>query len=53
MKKWKLILLGIFVVAFGLSFMEVFPDPYTHVSQVNFWTWLQREIDELLHGEKP
>lgn len=32
--------------------LPIFPDPYYHKEKVNFWVWLIREIDELIHGEK-
>ena len=34
-----------------LSFLPVLPDPYYHEEKVCFWVWVQREIDELRHGE--
>jgi hypothetical protein len=30
----------------------IFPDPYHKDPPVNFWEWVKREIDELLHGER-
>ena len=46
---WAVVVVAFFV---GLGFWEVFPDPYYHSSNVNFYTWVWREVDELLHGEK-
>lgn len=50
-KKWFWIIAAV-AILIGLGFWEVFPDPYYHEGTVNFYTWLWREIDELLHGEK-
>lgn len=36
----------------GATFLPIFDDPYHHKLKVNFWVWLDQEIDELLHGEK-
>lgn len=57
MSKWirkhKLSLIAVvLVIVFGLYFAEVFPDPYHQEGNVNIYTWIYREIDELLHGEK-
>lgn len=43
---------GIFLILFFVSIQPVFLDPYYHKEKVTFWLWLQREIDELLHGER-
>jgi len=32
--------------------IKAWPDPYHKKHKVNFWTWLYRELDELLYGEK-
>lgn len=50
-KKWFWIVVGA-ALLIGLGFWEVFPDPYTHSYNVNFYEWVFREVDELLHGEK-
>ena len=42
----------VLAIFFGLYFLEIFPDPYHEGGNVNLYTWIQREIDELLHGEK-
>ena len=52
MKKWQIALLIIVVVAGGLWFVKVFPDPYHKGEPVNIYHWAIREFDELLHGEK-
>ena len=49
-KKW--ILIAIAVILVGAYFIEVFPDPYHEGGNVNVYTWIYREIDELIHGEK-
>lgn len=40
-------------VLFVVSLLPLFSDPY-HEEEggVNFWVWLSREVDELMHGEK-
>jgi len=50
--KWKLILIAIAIALLVGSFAPVFDDPYHKEGKVNFWLWLWREIDELVHGEK-
>jgi len=52
MKKWQILLLVLVIVGSGLWFVNVFPDPYHKEGAVNIYTWLYREIDKLLHGEK-
>lgn len=56
MKEWlKRHWLGFSVIIallLGLWFLEIFPDPYYHEEHVNLYTWIWRELDELLHGEK-
>lgn len=47
---WLVVLVG--VVLIGAYYLEVFPDPYYHKTRVNIYTWLWREIDELIHGER-
>jgi hypothetical protein len=54
-KIWKQKWFWLAVVAallLGLGFWEVFPDPYYHQTNVNFYVWAYRELDELVHGEK-
>jgi hypothetical protein len=41
---------GVFLLF--VSLLPILPDPYWHQERVNFWIWLIREIDELLHGER-
>jgi len=38
-------------VAFVLSFLEVWDEPYYHKRKVDFWTWASHEAWELQHGE--
>jgi len=52
MKKWQLALLILVVIGFGLWFVRVFPDPYHKGAPVNIYVWVQRELHELMHGEK-
>lgn len=54
MKIFNWIIIGILVniALFALLFIKIFPDPYYHLEDVNFYTWIYREIDELFHGEK-
>lgn len=53
LKKHKLSLIGlVLVILFGLWFWDVFPDPYHQDENVNIYTWVWREIDELIHGER-
>jgi len=51
MKKWHAALILI-VIGLGLYYLRVFPDPYHQGDNVNIFTWILREIDELIHGEK-
>lgn len=39
-------------IALIILSLPIFPDPYHHKEKVNFWVWLVREVDELIHGEK-
>ena len=43
---------GILLILFFASLQPWWIDPYYHKEKVNFLVWLQREIDELLHGER-
>lgn len=54
MKLMNWILIGILVdiALLTLLFVKIFPDPYYHLEDVNIYTFLYREIDELFHGEK-
>jgi len=47
-----LIFLGLFCGLLGLNFVYIFPDPYHRDGLVNIYTWIVREIDELINGEK-
>jgi len=40
------------LIACGLWFARVFPDPYHRNGKVNIYEWIYREVDELVHGEK-
>lgn len=33
-------------------FLPVFSDPFYHEEKVDFWTWVGRELYELVYGEK-
>jgi len=44
--------LFLFLVLGLLSLIPMFPDPFYHEQKVNFWVWIYREVQELLHGEK-
>lgn len=51
-KHSKAVLFIVAIFLAGLSFMPLFDDPYhQETDKVNFWTWLIREIDELIFGE--
>jgi len=50
-KKW-LVVTVVVVFAFCLHWVKLFPDPYHEEGNVDFWTWLYRELQELLHGER-
>lgn len=53
MKKWHLVVIGlVLLIIFGTWTVEIFPDPYHTEGKVTFGVWVQRELDELLHGEK-
>jgi len=52
LKKWQIALILLAVILGGLWFVKVFPDPYHKGEPVNIYTWVYREIDEMLHGEK-
>jgi hypothetical protein len=47
------VLIGLAAFMLGMYYVRVFPDPYHQNGLVNIYTWITREIDELLHGEKP
>lgn len=49
LSKKHIVILG---VLYALSFLPVFPDPYTHKEPVCFWVWLWKEIYEVYHGEQ-
>lgn len=48
----KDLLLGLLLVAFIVSALELFPEPFHHQYQVNFWVWARRELIEMVEGEK-
>lgn len=51
-KNKVLIVLAVGLLIVGILSLSIFSDPYYHKEKVSFWTWLQREIDEELHGER-
>lgn len=40
------------ITVFAVSWLPIHLDPYYHQDRVNAWVWLQREIFELIYGEK-
>ena len=40
------------VIGAGISLLPLLDDPFHREGKVCFWTWLYRELDEELHGEK-
>ena len=44
-------ILLLLMVLFVLSFLKVWSEPLHHESKVDFWTWCDRELWELKHGE--
>jgi hypothetical protein len=52
-KGWLILIIALVLFVLGGYFLEVFPDPYHEEGgKVNFFTWLYRELDELVHGER-
>ena len=46
---------AVLVVVLGLAVLSVLPlfsEPYYHKFKVNFWVWANRELEELLTGER-
>lgn len=57
MSKWikrhrTMLLIAAGVLLFGLWYVEIFPDPYHEEDAVNIYTWIYRELDEFVNGEK-
>jgi len=52
LKKIHILIIGIVLFIGFSAFVKIFPDPYHEEDGVTFFTWILREIDELLHGEK-
>lgn len=52
MKKKILLISIILVITVGAFTIPIFPDPYHQEGNVTFITWLEREIRELIQGEK-
>jgi len=46
------LLVGLLLVAFVVSALELLSEPYHHQCKVNFWVWARRELIELIEGEK-
>lgn len=51
-RKWILIMLVVtFILGGATAHLKLFPDPYHEGDNVDLWTWIYRELDELVHGE--
>jgi len=51
LSKWHIIIGAVIAFVIFGSTLRIFPDPYHEEDAVTLFTWLYREVHEIIHGE--